>query len=73
MSVIPLINHIADQPDPTARVKTLLAELLACTEAAPEFLLDDLIQHVVFLTSAIVSGGHVHTDLSIVFEGKAAS
>jgi len=72
--LIPLINRVADEPDPVSRVKQLIKALRVaipnCTYEQDAFL-TELDDKAAFLASAIVSGGHVH-DMSMVFHGVAS-
>lgn len=73
--MIDVINRVADAPDPTARIKVLVAELgrhLPQGNPVVNRLLDEMDEKAAFFASAIVSGGHVH-DMSMRFEGKAAA
>jgi len=71
---ITLINRIADEPDPTARVKMLI-KLLRTKQPGVTYAQDGWLEQMndkaAFLASAIVSGGHVH-DMSMVFHGVAS-
>ena len=70
--MISVINQIADQPDPIARVKALIAELQRrIDDPQLEAFLDELEGKAAFIASAIVSGGHVH-EMAAVLHGRAA-
>lgn len=72
--LIPLINRVADEPDPTSRVKELIKALrIAIPDVTFEqdAFLTELDDKAAFIASAIVSGGHVH-DMSMVFHGVAS-
>jgi hypothetical protein len=71
--IIEFINRIADQPDAVARVRTLIGELQKrLDDPHLESFIDEMEEKAVFIASAIVSGGHVHTDMAVAFNSKAA-
>ena len=73
--IIPLINRVADEPDPVARVKELIKALrIAIPDVTfqQDAFLTELDDKAAFIAAAIVSGGHVH-EMSVVFEGVAGS
>jgi len=72
--MIDVINRVADEPDPTARVKMLIRLMRSAIpnityEQDAYFEIMD--EKSAFIASAIVSGGHVH-DMSMVFQGVAS-
>lgn len=72
--LIPLINRVADEPDPTSRVKELIKALriaIPNVTFEQDAFLTELDDKAAFIASAIVSGGHVH-DMSMVFHGVAS-
>lgn len=72
--LIPLINRVADEPDPTSRVKELIKALRIAIPSVTfeqDAFLTELDDKAAFIASAIVSGGHVH-DMSMVFHGVAS-
>lgn len=72
--LIPLINRVADEPDPTSRVKELIKALriaIPNVTFEQDAFLTELDDKSAFIASAIVSGGHVH-DMSMVFHGVAS-
>ena len=72
--LIPLINRVADEPDPTSRVKELIKALriaIPNVTFEQDAFLTELDDKSAFIASAIVSGGHVH-DMSMVFQGVAS-
>jgi hypothetical protein len=72
---ISMVNRIADEPDPHARVRMLI-KLLRTVMPDVTFDQDAFLTEMdgksAFITAAIVSGGHVH-DMAMVFHGSAAS
>jgi len=72
--VIPIINKVADEPDPVARVKMLLKALrthLPEVTFMQDAVFEELDEKAAFIAAAIVSGGHVH-EMSMVFHGVAS-
>lgn len=73
--LIPLINRVADEPDPVSRVKELIKALRLAIPSVTfeqDAFLTELDDKAAFLAAAIVSGGHVHL-MTVVFEGVGGS
>jgi hypothetical protein len=72
--MIDVINRVADEADPTARVKMLIKLLRTAIPDVTfhqDAFLTELDDKAAFIASAIVSGGHVH-DMAMVFHGVAS-
>ena len=72
--MIDIINRVADEPDPTSRVKELIKLLRIAIPSVTfeqDAFLTELDDKAAFIASAIVSGGHVH-EMSMVFHGVAS-
>jgi hypothetical protein len=74
--MITIINQIADEPDPVARVRVML-RVLSVIQAGGDneqmgHVLKEMDEKARLFAAAIVSGGHVH-ELSMEFHGTASS
>jgi len=73
--MIPIINRVADEPDPVSRVKALIKAIrtqMPSVTYEQDAFLAEMDEKSAFIASAIISGGHVH-DMSMVFHGVAGS
>ncbi|HEY4153514.1 MAG TPA: hypothetical protein VGM38_09355 [Pseudolysinimonas sp.] len=72
--MIDVINRVADEPDPTSRVRMLIKLLRTSVPDVTyqqDAFLAEMDEKAAFIASAIVSGGHVH-EMSMTFHGVAS-